>query len=67
MTTNQHGGARPNSGRPAIDPHGDTQRITVRLTQAQIAWLQRRSHGNLSDALRELIDQAAARQVAEPP
>lgn len=31
----QHGGARPGSGRPAIDPGEPTVTITIRVTEAQ--------------------------------
>jgi hypothetical protein len=67
-TPKQHGGARPNSGgarpgagrkRPEPGATDDTlHRVTITLTGAQLGALARLGAGNISSAVRQVIDDA---------
>ncbi len=64
----RHGGARPNSGgarpgagRPRTEPDAgdDTlRRVVVYLTGAQVGALSRLGNGNVSSAVRQVIDES---------
>ena len=61
MTTNQHGGHRPNAGRPINQSRGRLVRVLISLYPDQREWLA--GQGSVAAAVRAAIDEKIQREV----
>ena len=59
MTTNQHGGHRPNAGRP-VQTRGRLVRVLISLYPDQCEWLA--GQGSVAAAVRAAIDEKIQRE-----
>ena len=62
MTTNQHGGHRPNAGRP-IQTRGRLARVLISLYPDQREWLV--GQGSVAAVIREAVDEKIQREVSK--
>ena len=62
--TNQHGGRRPNAGRP-VQSRGRLVRVLISLYPDQREWLA--GHDNRAAAIRAAIDEKIQREGKNPP
>ena len=64
MTTNTHGGRRPNAGRPA-QSRGRLIRVLIRIYPDQREWLV--GQGNVAAAVRAAVDEKIQRDSKNTP
>ena len=62
MTTNQHGGRRPNAGRP-VQSRGRLIRVLISLYPDQREWLV--GQGSVAAVIRAAIDEKIQREVGK--
>ena len=62
MTTNQHGGHRPNAGRP-VQSRGRLIRVLVSLYPHQREWLV--GQGSVAAVIRAAVDEKIQREVGK--
>ena len=64
MTTNQHGGHRPNAGRP-VQSRGRLVRVLISLYPDQREWLA--GQGSVAASIRAAIDEKIQRDSKNTP
>ena len=63
MTTNQHGGHRPGSGRPINQSRGRLVRVLISLYPDQREWLAVK--GSVAAVIRAAVDEKIQREDGE--